>query len=517
MQALAQEIDFSETIVRAPGRGGRHGARPHLHPDERDAVRGASRSSATAWVLAAAAPARRRRARDGQRHRARSTIERDESGALVFGRMQQPVPDGRALPETRMRSSPRSASTASVLPVERYDNGPTHTFVVARVARRGRCARTRSQRHRASSRSTPAASPARGRRWKSRMFAPALGAGGPGDRLGGRPARLPPRPTRARALGDGDRDLAGRRDRPAVDALRASRRRRRTGSSGSRWAAAQSSSREASSGLADAESRAGVDRAGGAVSRPATPGRDGDPPPRDVGRRAALHVPAVAARPRAAGRRVRRPRGRRAARVSDSSSTSSSGRGRPGDRCRRTEATRGSRRRSGSAWCTGRASSDTARRRRSTTPQCVLPPRTRLRPGSSDVRPDRAQLEIGELRLAPGVPARLDAGGFDRHTFLCGQSGSGKTYSLGVILERLLLETSLRIVVLDPNSDFVASRGGAAGRGRGGRAAARRRRARCGRAKRRRRAGRGTPGSPLRGSRPARAGRGAPPRPGRRP
>ncbi len=71
------------------------------------------------------------------------------------------------------------------------------------------------------------------------------------------------------------------------------------------------------------------------------------------------------------------------------------------------------------------------------------------------VRPARAELEVGELRLAPGAPFRLDAGGFDRHTFLCGQSGSGKTYSLGVMLEQLLLETSLRIVVLDPNSDFV--------------------------------------------------------------
>ncbi len=49
----------------------------------------------------------------------------------------------------------------------------------------------------------------------------------------------------------------------------------------------------------------------------------------------------------------------------------------------------------------------------------------------------------------------LDAGGFDRHTFLCGQSGSGKTYSLGLVLERLLLETDLRVVILDPNSDFV--------------------------------------------------------------
>jgi uncharacterized protein len=70
-------------------------------------------------------------------------------------------------------------------------------------------------------------------------------------------------------------------------------------------------------------------------------------------------------------------------------------------------------------------------------------------------RPGGAQLEVGELALAPGVPFRLDAGGFGRHTFLCGQSGSGKTYSLGVLLERLLMETRLRVVVLDPNSDYV--------------------------------------------------------------
>jgi uncharacterized protein len=70
-------------------------------------------------------------------------------------------------------------------------------------------------------------------------------------------------------------------------------------------------------------------------------------------------------------------------------------------------------------------------------------------------RPRRAQLPIGGLATAPGVDFALDAGGFDRHTFLCGQSGSGKTYSLGVILEQLLLETSLRIIILDPNSDYV--------------------------------------------------------------
>jgi DNA helicase HerA-like ATPase len=71
------------------------------------------------------------------------------------------------------------------------------------------------------------------------------------------------------------------------------------------------------------------------------------------------------------------------------------------------------------------------------------------------VRPDRAALDIGELVVEPTVRFPLDAGGFDRHTFFCGQSGSGKTFALGAVLEQLLLQTTLRLVVLDPNSDFV--------------------------------------------------------------
>ena len=70
-------------------------------------------------------------------------------------------------------------------------------------------------------------------------------------------------------------------------------------------------------------------------------------------------------------------------------------------------------------------------------------------------RPRRRSLDVGELILRQGVRFGLDAGGFDRHTFFCGQSGSGKTYALGTILEQLLLQTSLRLVILDPNSDFV--------------------------------------------------------------
>ena len=67
-----------------------------------------------------------------------------------------------------------------------------------------------------------------------------------------------------------------------------------------------------------------------------------------------------------------------------------------------------------------------------------------------------AGLEIGHWASgAVEVPARLRAQGFTRHSFLCGQSGSGKTYALGVLLEQLLLGTELRMVVLDPNADYV--------------------------------------------------------------
>ncbi|MDJ0952322.1 MAG: ATP-binding protein [Acidimicrobiia bacterium] len=102
--------------------------------------------------------------------------------------------------------------------------------------------------------------------------------------------------------------------------------------------------------------------------------------------------------------------------------------------------------------------------------------------GLSDTRPDdvfdRASMTIADVALVEqymeasgGGAAGLDVGwspfagpevrttvrssGLSRHTFLCGQSGSGKTFSLGVVLERMLLDTSLPMIIIDPNSDFV--------------------------------------------------------------
>lgn len=67
-----------------------------------------------------------------------------------------------------------------------------------------------------------------------------------------------------------------------------------------------------------------------------------------------------------------------------------------------------------------------------------------------------ADLDVGAWDCGGAdATAALRSSGFNRHTFLCGQSGSGKTYALGVLLERLLIGTGLPMVILDPNADFV--------------------------------------------------------------
>lgn len=67
-------------------------------------------------------------------------------------------------------------------------------------------------------------------------------------------------------------------------------------------------------------------------------------------------------------------------------------------------------------------------------------------------------LRMGTLLGNPANDARVLSHRFNRHTFWCGQSGSGKTYALGVLLEQLLVHTALPMVILDPNADFVRLR-----------------------------------------------------------
>jgi hypothetical protein len=74
----------------------------------------------------------------------------------------------------------------------------------------------------------------------------------------------------------------------------------------------------------------------------------------------------------------------------------------------------------------------------------------------SRIRPRTGAIDVGTpIHGTEKCRVFLDGAAFNRHTFLTGQSRSGKSFAMGVILEQLLLETKIRIVVIDPNSDFI--------------------------------------------------------------
>ncbi len=56
-------------------------------------------------------------------------LERDESGAIVFGRMQQPIPSVEPFPEPE-RLLRALGVEESLLPIELYDNGATPSYVL---------------------------------------------------------------------------------------------------------------------------------------------------------------------------------------------------------------------------------------------------------------------------------------------------------------------------------------------------------------------------------------------------
>jgi DNA helicase HerA-like ATPase len=71
------------------------------------------------------------------------------------------------------------------------------------------------------------------------------------------------------------------------------------------------------------------------------------------------------------------------------------------------------------------------------------------------VRP--SSLLVGTLLANQHVSVAFSAAGFNRHTVMVAQSGSGKSYGLGVILEELREKTKLRLCIFDPNGDYAVS------------------------------------------------------------
>ncbi|GAG29948.1 unnamed protein product, partial [marine sediment metagenome] len=63
-------------------------------------------------------------------------------------------------------------------------------------------------------------------------------------------------------------------------------------------------------------------------------------------------------------------------------------------------------------------------------------------------------VQIGGLITRDEVRVFIDPNGFRRHVAVIAQTGAGKSYLVGVILERLL-PLGATIIVFDPNSDYV--------------------------------------------------------------
>lgn len=96
----------------------------------------------------------------------------------------------------------------------------------------------------------------------------------------------------------------------------------------------------------------------------------------------------------------------------------------------------------------------------------VLQPRRAIYPGNDVFRapekilkefysyPEGEGLFIGHLITRHDVPVSISIRGFRRHLAILAQTGAGKSYTAGVLLEELL-KKGATIVVLDPHADYV--------------------------------------------------------------
>lgn len=172
MQALARELNFSETVFVLPAQDGGH-ARIRIFTPAVEVPFAGHPTLGTAFVLGTPLQLEEIRLETG---RGVVPVRLEREGArVVFGRMTQPVPTVRAYeaPEPLLAAL---AVAGSELPVELYDNGIEHVFVCL-----GSGAEVAALR---PDMGALAALPAvlgvncfagSGTRWKTRMFAPAGG------------------------------------------------------------------------------------------------------------------------------------------------------------------------------------------------------------------------------------------------------------------------------------------------------------------------------------------------------
>ena len=171
MQALALEIGFSETTFVLPAEEGGT-ARVRIFTPAAELPFAGHPILGTAWVLAGPLQRPVLELETG-RGIVPVQLERDDSGALAFGRMVQPIPTVEPYRDAEALLSALRVER-SVLPVERYDNGPQFTYVVCE-SREAVAALEPDLNGLTGLEVNVSCLAGSGIAWKTRMFAPALG------------------------------------------------------------------------------------------------------------------------------------------------------------------------------------------------------------------------------------------------------------------------------------------------------------------------------------------------------
>lgn len=168
MQRLAREVNLSETVFVLPASTKEANARIRIFNPSAEMPFAGHPTLGAAFVLAAPMQLGVITLETGVGPVA-VVLERDESGRITFGRMQQPVPRVESVPEPTVYLDAVGAQ-GSTLPVELYDNGARH--VVLTFASPAELASLRPDREAIAALGiTGINCIARdGERWRSRMF-----------------------------------------------------------------------------------------------------------------------------------------------------------------------------------------------------------------------------------------------------------------------------------------------------------------------------------------------------------
>ena len=172
MQRLALEIGFSETVFVLPPENGGH-ARISIFTPLSEVPFAGHPTLGTAFVLGAPMQLGLILLETG-RGVVPVELERDSSGKIVFGRMEQPVPTVDEVAETAELFKALGVE-GSELPVERYDNGLAHLFVALPSEDAVAGLRPDLEALAALGPTCVNCFAGSGSRWKTRMFSPADG------------------------------------------------------------------------------------------------------------------------------------------------------------------------------------------------------------------------------------------------------------------------------------------------------------------------------------------------------